>query len=139
MKRLLLLAPHRPTSTARERVTTGAGAFGAWRTRTFPVAVQAAICLTAALSFACVTALVPAAEKVQVVSSEEKKERMCEFVSIINVKGTSEWRTQNAFTMARNEAARLGANAIYVVNLDAGPANTYLIAEVLKSDFRRKQ
>ena len=88
----------------------------------------------------CVTSLTAGGQTVRLVT--QSQEKPCEMVTVVALRASNGYgrtqKTANAITQARNKAARLGGNAIRVVDVEASPASTSLTFNVLKCDFLRK-
>lgn len=96
--------------------------------------------LMATLTFAglagCATTLSPDAEKVRVVTANQK-ENVCESMKILTVeKRLGRNKPGNAMKQALNEAAQVGANGIYIISTSEDWAEgATVVAEALKCRF----
>ena len=67
------------------------------------------------LLLGCATALEPGAEKVRMISAEQKPS--CESLGIVTAdQQLGPYKASNSMNKALNEAARRGANAVYLVS-----------------------
>lgn len=87
---------------------------------------------TTSLLAGCATALEPSAERIRTVSAEQKAN--CESLGLITAdQQLGPYKASNSMNKALNEAARRGANAIYLVSQgQSGIDGVSVTAEALR-------
>jgi len=71
---------------------------------------------------------------------DKKTEYKCTFVDMVTGSGSAGWTpahdAEGAMADVRNKAAKVGANAIRVLNIDSNMATTVVVAEALNCEFK---
>lgn len=98
--------------------------------------LPALLTLTLILS-GCVIQLKPEGKNVRIV--EDKAAHQCRFIEVVT--GSGSWGAstahdaEGAMNELRNRAAKVGGNAIKIVNLDSDIFTTAVVAEALDCNF----
>ena len=81
----------------------------------------------------------PADESKAVRTIDHDSDYKCEYLGFVSGSGPMGWTTahdaEGAMNEVQNEAARLGANAIRVINIDSNVATTVIVADAYKCEF----
>ena len=81
----------------------------------------------------------PTDESKAVRSIDDDSDYKCEYLGYVAGSGPMGWTTahdaEGAMNDVQNEAARLGGNAIRVINIDSDVANTVIVADVYRCEF----
>lgn len=95
------------------------------------------IALIAISTISCVVQ--PTAESKAVRLVDKQTDYKCKFVDTVTGSGSMGWTTshdaEGAMAEVRNKAARAGANAICVVNVDSNMQTSVVVAEALICQF----
>ena len=96
-----------------------------------------AIIILALTILGCV--VTPADESKAVRSIDDDGDYKCEYLGFVSGTGPMGWTTahdaEGAMNEVQSEAARLGANAIRVVNIDSNVATTVIVADAYKCEI----
>lgn len=88
----------------------------------------------------CVTTITREGGTIRPITAEQKQK--AEYLGIVT--GSFSWGystaedAESAMNEVRNKAAKLGGNAIYIVNIDSNPLNTTVVADVYRFNFNTK-
>lgn len=81
----------------------------------------------------------PIDESKAVRSIDDDSDYKCKYLGFVSGEGPMGWTTahdaEGAMNDVQNEAARLGANAVRVINIDSNVATTVIVADAYKCDF----
>jgi len=81
----------------------------------------------------------PTAESKLVRLVDKQTDYKCKFITTVTGSGSMGWTTahdaEGAMAEVRNDAARAGANAIRVVNVDSNMQTSVVVAEALNCEF----
>jgi hypothetical protein len=84
-------------------------------------------------------AAIPTDESKAVRSIDDDSENNCKYLGFVSGEGPMGWTTahapEGAMNDVNNQAARLGGNAIRVINIDSSVATTVITADVYKCEF----
>lgn len=81
----------------------------------------------------------PTDESKAVRSIDDDSDYKCEYLGFVTGSGPMGWTTahdaEGAMNDVQNEAARMGANAIRVINIDSNVATTVIVADAYKCEI----
>ncbi len=81
----------------------------------------------------------PTAESKAVRLVDKQTDYKCKFITTVTGSGSMGWTTahdaEGAMAEVRNDAAKAGANAIRVVNIDSNMQTSVVVAEALNCEF----
>lgn len=81
----------------------------------------------------------PTAESKAIRLVDKQTDYKCKFITTVTGSGSMGWTTahdaEGAMNEVRNDAAKAGANAIRVVNVDSNMQTSVVVAEALQCEF----
>ena len=82
---------------------------------------------------------IPTENSITVRSIEDENDFKCEYLGFVSGEGPLGWTTardpEGAMYKLENEAVKLGANAIRVLNTDSNVTTTVIVADAYKCEF----
>jgi hypothetical protein len=87
----------------------------------------------------CVVQPTPESSSVRIITDKTKYD--CEFINTVTGSGSMGWTpahdSEGALNEIRNDAARLGANAVSIINADSDALSSVIMAEALNCNFAK--